>query len=39
MQGLEQGLNSALRSGWSGLRDIVEKPSLGYSKFGTSGFF
>ncbi len=39
MQGLEQGISSALQSGWSGLKGVVDKPNEGFMKSGAQGFF
>ncbi len=39
VDGLKKGLVSALSSGWSGIQDIVDKPSEGYLESGTSGLF
>jgi len=39
MQGIEQGVGSALSSGWSGLKGVIEKPNEGYRQEGTPGFF
>lgn len=38
MQGIEQGVGSALSSGWSGLSGIITKPNEGYQREGASGF-
>ena len=38
MSGLEQGISSALTSGWSGLKSVVDKPSEEFRLSGTGGF-
>ena len=37
IQGLEQGFSSALHSGWSGIKGVVEKPKEGFTREGTVG--
>lgn len=38
IQGIEQGFGSALTSGWSGLKGVVEKPAEGFRNDGATGF-
>lgn len=38
MQGIEQGVGSALNSGWSGLTGLITKPNEGFQRGGVTGF-
>ena len=39
LSGIEQGVGSALNSGWSGLRGLITKPNEGFQREGSVGFF
>jgi vacuolar protein sorting-associated protein 13A/C len=38
LQGIGQGVGTALNSGWSGLKGLISKPSEGFQREGAVGF-